>query len=215
MRLLVAFAGLVLGVVAGVLLLALNPLVAVGELAALPAGPATVTKRYAFDDAAGLALGLPQLLGLARSPAALPDAANGNLRIGIAVLPAGDGRPAALAVKASVLSPQNSPWRARLGTLDYWTIAWPGEGSVVATGYANNWALGRDVLFANLRGAGRGGLAAAYPVSALPPATDDQGVHGATGRYRAARGALREVLEPAADGPPDWTLALALDAAAP
>jgi hypothetical protein len=213
MRLLVAFAGLVLGTVAGVLLLALNPLVAVGELAALAAGPGTVTKRYALDEVAGLAIGLPQLLGLAQSPAALPDEANRNLRIGIAVLPAGDGRPAGLAVKASVLSPQNSPWRARLGTLDYWTIAWPGEGSVVATGYANYWALGRDVLFANLRGAGRSGLAPAYPVSALPPATDDRGVHGATGRYRGTRGDLREVLEPAADGPPDWMLTLALDAA--
>jgi hypothetical protein len=209
-KLFAALVGLLAGLLAGVLLIAMNPLERVGRLPPLPVEPAPEVKRYTLADVAGFPIGLAQLLGRSRPDEGLTDAPNRGVRIGLAVLPAGDGRPAALAVKASMLSPQNSLWKARLGTLDYWVIAWPGEGVVFATGYSNFWSLGRDVLWSVL--AGPGALDDGYAVSAVPPATDDGGIHGASGRFRGATGSLRETLEPQVNGPPAWTLALAVDA---
>lgn len=215
MRLLTGILGLLLGLVAGVLLVAANPLERVGRLPPLPADTTVLTKRYTLADVAGIPVGLGPLLGRGRSGEILSDPPNRGVRIGLAVLPAGDGRPAALAVKASLVSPQNSLWRARLGLLDYWVIAWPGEGAVFATGYSNYWGLSRDVVWSVLGGGGRAALAPAYAVSALPPATDDMGVFGASGRYRNTTGELRETLEPQASGPPAWTVSLSLQQPGP
>lgn len=175
------------------------------------AGPG-FTGRYTMTDAAGLSLGVARFLGLGwGNDDLLADEGTRGIRIGIAVLPAADGKPPGLAVKASLLSPQNSIWRARLGLLDYWSIAWPGEGSLFATGYTNFWSLHRDLVVAVATGQGRAGLAAEYPVSALPPAVDDEGIHGSSGRHARARGSIREILEPRLDGPPAWVLTLAFD----
>jgi hypothetical protein len=45
-------------------------------------------------------------------------------------------------------------------------------------------------------------------VSALPPATDDAGLFGSSGRYAGLRGSIHEILEPRTDGPPAWVLTL-------
>jgi hypothetical protein len=206
----VAAAGLALGVIAGFGLVLANPLVRVGVMPPpAEAGPG-LSSRYTMAEAAGLALGVVQFLGLGWGEDDLLAAAGTRgIRIGIAVLPEAAGQPPGLAVKASLLSPQNSLWRARLGLLDYWSIAWPGEGSLFATGYTNFWAPHRDLVVAVARGQGRAGLAAEYALSALPPAADDQGIHGSSGRYARARGSIRENLEPRPDGPPAWVLTLA------
>jgi hypothetical protein len=205
---LAAIAGLLLGLAAGFALVLANPLVQVGALEP-PADGVGIVTRYTMPEVAGLQIGLGPLLGLAEADdAAVADPAAQGIRIGIAVLPGpGDGT-AALAVKVSLLSPQNSLWRARLGTLDYWSIAWPGEGSAFATGYSNFWALCRDLVVALISGRGRAGLAPAYAVSALPPATDDAGLFGSSGRYAGLRGSIHEILEPRTDGPPAWVLTL-------
>jgi hypothetical protein len=188
---LAAVAGLLLGLVAGFALVLANPLVSVGVLDGVADG-AGITRRYTMPDVAGLQVGLGPLLGWGRgNEAGLADPATQGVRIGIAVLPASGTEPAALAVKVSVLSPQNSLWRARLGVLDYWSIAWPGEGSI-----------------ALVSGQGRAGLAPAYAVSALPPVDDDAGLFGSSGRYAGLRGSIRETLEPRLDGPPAWELTL-------
>lgn len=208
----VGVAGLALGIVAGLGLVLANPLVRVGALPS-PAGAAPgLASRYTMGEAAGLGLGIAQFLGLAwGDDPLLANVGTRGIRIGIAVLPAADGNPPGLAVKASVLSPQNSLWRARLGLLDYWNIAWPGQGSLFATGYTNFWSLHRDLVFAVATGQGRAGLDAEYPVSALPPATDDRGIHGSSGRFAGARGSIHETLEPRLDAPPTWVLVLDFD----
>jgi len=205
-RVLAATAGLLLGVIAGLALVLGNPLVHVGALDGPVAGGAGMVARYTMPEVTGLQLGPGPLLGLAGGADA--DPALRAVRVGITVLPASATLPAALAVKVSVLSPQNSLWRARLGLLDYWSVAWPGEGSVFATGYSNFWALGRDLVVALASGQGRAGLELAYSMSALPPADDAAGLFGSSGRYAGLRGSIHETLEPAPDGPPAWTLRL-------
>lgn len=208
MRILAGVLGLILGGVAGLALLLANPLSLVGRLD--PLSPtAAPPKAYRWDGARGMETGMADLLGLGDrdSATAFRDPALAHVRIGTVVLPAGDGLPAALAVKVSVLSPQNSLGRARLGTLDYWNVAWPGEGALFASGYSNFWAPARDLLLAGIRGGGTESLAPSYSLSALPPANLALGVVGATGRYAGASGQLREALAPAAGGAA-WTLAL-------
>jgi hypothetical protein len=208
MRVLTGVMGLVLGFLAGGILLLANPLALVGGLAPLPREVAP-PKVYRFEDFRGMDTAFADLLGMGNpaSEAALKDSALAHLRIGTLVLPAGDGTPAALAVKVSAVSPQNSLWRARLGTLDYWNIAWPGEGSVFAAGYSNFWAASRDLVLAGVRGGGPEALDDHYELSALPPVNADVGVVGATGRFAGVTGSLREALVPSAGGA-EWTLAL-------
>ena len=105
---------------------------------------------------------------------ALAAPALANLRIGIIVLPAGDGRPAALAVKVSTLTEQNSLWRAQLGTLDYWNIFWPGEGSVFASGYSNYWPLMQDGFLAMFPGGGEASEPGLSAIHACPCGTADR-----------------------------------------
>lgn len=208
MRILTGCIGLVLGLLAGGMLLLANPLALVGRLAPLPQEVAP-PKAYRYEEFRGMGTGLADLLGMGNrdSEVALKDSALAHLRIGTLVLPAGDGMPAALAVKVSAVSPQNSLWRARLGTLDYWNIAWPGEGSVFAAGYSNFWAAGRDLVLAGIRGGGPEALDDRYELSALPPVNADVGVVGATGRFAGVTGSIREALLPSAGGA-EWTLAL-------
>lgn len=207
MRWLIAVSGLVLGILAGVTVLLFNPLTARGPLAPVQAN-LVPEKSYRMDDYRGMSPDLNSLFrgGAQSDEHALAAPALANLRIGIVVLPAGNGRPAALAVKVSTLAEQNSLWRAQLGTLDYWNIFWPGEGSVYASGYSNYWPLLQDRFLAMFRGDDAG--AEAYALSAPPPAGQLTGVSGAAGRYAGFIGDIRETLLPAASAEPGWQLSL-------
>lgn len=207
MRWLIAVSGLVLGILAGATLLLFNPLTARGPLAPVQAN-LVPEKSYRMDDYRGMSPDLNSLFrgGTQTDEHALAAPALANLRIGIVVLPAGDGRPAALAVKVSTLAEQNSLWRAQLGTLDYWNIFWPGEGSVYASGYSNYWPLLQDRFLAMFRGGDQD--AEAYALSALPPAGQLSGVSGAAGRYAGFIGEIRESLLPAVSVEPGWQLSL-------
>ena len=208
MRWLIGILGLLLGIVAGAALLLFNPLMVRGPLAPLKAN-LVPDKSYRMDDYRGMNPDLNSLLrGGARSGGnALAAPALANLRIAIIVLPAGDGRPAALAVKVSTLAEQNSLWRAQLGMLDYWNIFWPGEGSVFASGYSNYWPLMQDGFLAMVPGSGKES-GSAYPLSTPPPAGLLTGVSGAAGRYAGFIGEIRESLLPATAGEPGWQLSL-------
>ena len=208
MRMLIAILGLVLGVLVGFGLVLVNPVAYLRGLPPLPSDLAPA-KAYRWDDYRGIEAGVADLLGIGRGASAvvLKDPALAHVRIGIVVLPAGEGMSAALAVKVSAIADDNSLWRARLGTLDYWNIFWPGEGSIFATGYNNLWLMTRDSFWATLRGGGPEMLAAEYPVSAPPPPGHATGVSGAAGRYAGFTGEIREVLYPAEHGP-DWTIAI-------
>jgi hypothetical protein len=208
MRWLVGFLGLALGMVAGAAMVLFNPLTTRGQPGPLSANLVS-DKSYRMDDYRGMSPDLQSLIrGADRAgERALRAPALEELRIGIIILPAGDGRPAALAVKVSTLSEQNALWRAQLGTLDYWSIFWPGEGSVFASGYSNYWPLVQDRFLA-LFSSGNGNAEASYPLSAQPPAGHLAGVTGAAGRYAGFIGEIRESLLPATSGDPGWQLSL-------
>ncbi|MEQ1803264.1 MAG: hypothetical protein ABL989_15145 [Gammaproteobacteria bacterium] len=213
MRALVVVLGLVLGVLAGAGLILVNPLAWLSGLPPLPADLAPA-KAYSWNDYRGIEGGVGDLLGVARRnrDVALMDPTLPHVRIGIVVLPAGEGAPAALAVKVSAVAEENSLWRARLGTDDYWNIFWPGEGSVFANAYSNYWAVARDAFFATLVGGNREQMAPSYPVTAPPPLGEPAGVTGASGRYAGFTGEIREQLylaSPRATRPdPDWAIAI-------
>ena len=213
MRALVVVLGLVLGILAGASLILVNPLAWFSGLPPLSADLAPA-KTYRWDNYRGIQGGVADLLGVGRPDreVALMDPALSHVRIGIVVLPAGEGTPAALAIKVSAIDDENSLWRAQLGTDDYWSIFWPGEGSVFADAYSNYWAVARDEFFAGILGGDRERMAPSYAVTAPPPLGDPAGVTGASGRYAGFTGEIREVLYPAPAGSdrtdPDWALAV-------
>lgn len=213
MRALVVILGLALGILTGASLLLANPLSWLSGLAPLPAGLAPA-KTYRWDNYRGIRGGAADLLGVARPDreVALMDPALAHVRIGIVVFPAGEGTPAALAVKVSAIAESNSLWRAQLGTNDYWNIFWPGEGSVFAHAYSNYWTIVRDAFFAGIFGGNPEMMAPSYAVTAPPPAGASAGVTGAAGRYAGFTGEIREILYPApADSDrsdPDWAIAV-------
>jgi hypothetical protein len=212
-RALVVVLGLILGILAGAGLLLVNPLALLSGLPPLPADLAPA-KTYRWDNYRGIEGGVADLLGVSRPEraVALMDPALAHLRIGIVVLPAGEGTPAALAVKVSAINDANSLWRAQLGTDDYWSIFWPGEGSVFAGAYSNYWAVARDAFFAAILGGDRELMATSYAVTAPPPLGSSAGVTGASGRYSGFTGEIRETLYPAPAGSartdPDWAIAV-------
>jgi hypothetical protein len=212
-RALVGVLGLVLGILIGACLVLANPLAWFNGLPPLPAELAPV-KAYRSDDYRGIEAGVAALLGVGRRDrkVALMDPALPHVRIGIVVLPAGEGMPAALAVKVSAIAEENSLWRAQLGTHDYWNIFWPGEGSVFASGYSNFWGVTRDAFLAVARGGDQELIATARPVSAPSPLGVWTGVTGAAGRYAGFTGEIRELLYPAPPDStkkgPDWGIAL-------
>ena len=213
MRALVVVLGLLLGLLAGASAVLLNPLAWLRGLPPL-SGELAPLKAYRGEAYRGIDLRAGSLLRAARQDpeVTLNDPALRNVRIGIIVLPAGEGALAALAVKVSAAAESNSLWRARLGTNDYWNIYWPGEGSIFATGYSNYWTVIRDGFFAALGGDFSAAGAAGYPVSAPPTAGGAAGVTGAAGRYAGFTGEIRELLYPAAGEvrgrDPDWAVAI-------
>lgn len=211
-RFLVVMAGLALGILAGAGLVMGNPLAWWRGLPPLPSDLAPY-RAYSWDDYRGFQSGVASLLGTGRRrEVALTDPALSHVRIGIIVLPAGEGAEAALAVKVSAIADENALWRAQLGTHDYWNIFWPGEGSIFASSYSNHWLAARDAFFARLFGGDPELIAPSYAVSAPSAPEDPAGVTGASGRYAGFTGEIRELLYPAppASGrpDPDWALAI-------
>lgn len=198
MRALVGLLGFALGILLGVMLLVFNPLASVHGLRPLPGDVAPV-KAYRWEDYRGMEIGVGSLLGLGRGDrgVALMDPALRGVRMGIIVLPAGEGASAALAVKVSTIADENSLWRAQVGTNDYWNIFWPGEGSVFAGGYSNFWGVMRDDLLAAARGSDKASAVTGRLVSAPSPSGSSTGVAGASGRYAGFTGEIRELRYPA------------------
>ena len=208
MRVLVGLLGLVLGIVVGVGLILANPLTWFEGLPLLSAELAP-SKAYRWDHYRGVSLDAADLMGVGRRDpdVALASSALSLVRIGIVVLPAGAGVPAALAVKVSVIAEENSLWRAQLGSHDYWNIFWPGEGSAFAAGYSNYWEVIRDKFVPALGGTEK--TADGYPISAPSPLRNSTGVTGAAGRFAGFTGEIRERLYPSASGNnTEWALAL-------
>ena len=197
MRALVGLLGLALGLFVGAIAVVFSPLAGSGRLRPLPSDVAPV-KVYEWNYR-GMAIDSAGLLGLGHgSPGvALLDPALRGVRIGVIVLPAGEGTSAALAVKVSTIADDNSLWRAQLGTNDYWNIFWPGEGSVFASGHSNYWGELRDHFLAAVGASDEPSTTTGRLVSDSAPSGSSTGVAGASGRYAGFTGEIRELRYPA------------------
>ena len=113
LRVVVGLLGLVLGVIVGGGLVLANPLAWLNGLPPLPAELAA-TKTYRWDSFRGIEIDTASLLGSGQrdTRTALMSPALAQLRIGVVVLPASAGTPAALAVKVATVAAENSLWRA-------------------------------------------------------------------------------------------------------
>ncbi len=213
MRTLVGLLGFALGMLLGCLLLVFNPLASARGLRPLPGDVAPV-KAYRWEGYRGMEISVASLLGLGRGDrgVALMDPALRGVRMGIIVLPAGEGASAALAVKVSTIADENSLWRAQVATNDYWNIFWPGEGSVFASGYSNFWGVLRDDFLAAALGSDEAPEVTGRLVSALAPSGTSTGVAGASGRYAGFTGEIRELRYPgegdAKKSEPGWGIAI-------
>lgn len=196
--------------VVGAALLLANPLAWFDGLPSLSAGLAS-PKAYRWDEYRGVGLSAADFLGAGRRDAnvALLSSALARVRIGIVVFPAGDGVPAALAIKVSAIADENSLWRAQLGSHDHWNVFWPGEGGAFASGYSNYWRLFRDEIYAAVGGPDPQQAPDGYLLSARSPLRKSDGVTGAAGRYAGYTGEIRERLYPGEPGQhTNWALAL-------
>ena len=146
---------------------------------------------------------MADLLGVGRRnrDVALMDPALSHVRIGIVVLPAGEGTPAALAVKVSAIAEENSLWRAQLGTarlLEHLLARRRQRLCQRATAITGQW---RGMRSSPAPSAVTGSSwRRPTPVTAPPPLGDPAGVTGASGRYAGFTGEIRELLYPAPPG---------------
>lgn len=209
MRILVIIGGLLAGLLAGLWLVFANPLVLAGRL---PPASGEASEELRFRSGATLPLEgtVATLFGVGGRGVLDSTPVNRNLQ-GVAVIvdDLQGGAPAAV-VRVSVAARQNALWKARLGTLDYWLVHRPGEGSYFAAGYSNYFGVAGDLTWSRIRGRGRAGLASAYELAAHPPASHGGGLIGASGVYRDASGEVRGQVSPEAAGGSEWFLGVRL-----
>ncbi len=213
MRVIVAIVGLLAGLFSGVTILLLNPLNVLDRPPPLEA-EGILTKPFSATIHRGLDMNVWSMLGLGDDDRdmVLNDAAIRHARIGVAILPADDTGPAALAVKLSAYSDRNDLLRARLGMSTCWNIIWPGRGSIFLVGQENHWPMLSEAALAALRGDGFLLRSEEYLLTTRWSSSDYQGAIGASGIYEKSAGQFREFARPV-DGQldnPDGLLAIAI-----
>jgi len=189
--------GFLCGLVAGAVLVLVNPLPYIAQLAPLPAGD-SLSIAWRGEHSRGFVPTLSRFLGWGADAdrRALTDPALRHVSASLVVLSGGPDGEVGLGFRISALDPGNSIWRGRLATRDWWLLAWPGHGSAAGASYSNYWRLLRDTAWAGLRGKGRDGLAGTYRLSAKTPGRRMPELHGLRGQFAGGTGELREVLEP-------------------
>lgn len=207
MRILVAAAGLLVGIFLGALLLMLNPISLMQGTPAMLSGAVRVLAWESGGGFRGFELTPGGLFGLgsaAGRAAAFEDPALEHARVEIVALADDAGGPPVLGVRLSAIAPGNSLLQARLGTVAAWSLAWPGKGSVMLAGSENYWAPFRDGLWSAIRGRGFHPGHAHYQLPPLPRLEAPALVSG-TGAFAGVRGSFREEYTPLAARPGDLT----------
>lgn len=213
MRILVAVIGLVAGMLAGVLLLLMNPLMMLDRPSELDEDD-ILMKSFGAPIHRGMNVALWSMLGLADDDpdAVLASAAIRYARIDVAVLDSDEAGSGALAVKLSAYSEQNELLRGRLGMSSCWNIIWPGRGSVFLVGQENYWPMLSEAALSALQGDDSVLDADQYLLTTRWSLSDYQGAIGASGIYEESAGQFREFALPV-DGnvdKPDGLLAIAI-----
>lgn len=190
-------AGFLTGLLAGFLLVLLNPMAWLARLAPLP-GEDTLAITYRAEHSRGFQPSPGRFLGWGADAdrRALTEPALRHVNANLMVLPGGPDGEVGLGVRISALDPGNSVWRARLATRDWWLLGWPGQGSAAGAAYSNYWPLLRDTVWAGLRGKGQAGLGEAYALSANSPGRPPPELLGLRGALDGQEIELRERLEP-------------------
>ncbi|MCC7489084.1 MAG: hypothetical protein IT485_05495 [Gammaproteobacteria bacterium] len=207
MRILVATLGLLAGIFLGAVLLMLNPISLVQGTPAALSGAVRVLAWESGGGFRGFELTPGGLLGLrsaAGRAAAFGDPALEHARVEIVALSDDSGGPPVLGVRLSAIGTGNSLLQARLGTVVAWSLAWPGQGSVMLAGSENYWAPFRDGLWSAMRGRGYQPGRAHYLLPPLPRLGAPWLVSG-TGAFAGVHGSFREEFTPVAARPGDLT----------
>ena len=197
MRVIIGVIGFLAGVAAGALLVLFNPL---GQLDRVPSldGDAVATKRFEEGAYRGMEIALGPMLGLANpnQGQGFREQSIGYSRASLVRLQGDGDLQAALAVKLSSYSTENSLLRGRLGMISLWNIVWPGEGSVFMLGQENFLPLLSEARLSALKGDGYSVRDERYPLTTRWSSTDYQGIIGASGQYAEAGGQFREWVVP-------------------
>ncbi len=190
------FIALLLGMAAAVALLAVNPLVHLGQRPASGGDGEPIVYRWLAADEPPLHVRVPRLLGIGGR--ATHDAALRDVDAGLMILAAGRATPAVVAVRVSLPASGNAPWRARLATVDAWHIAGLDGISLFASGYSNYWPVAGDLMLG-----GEDGLATAYALAMdAPPGADAPHLSGDWAGQPLRGGEIREVVIPGSPGQP-------------
>ncbi len=207
MRSVLIVAGLCIGVLLGIALLLMNP-ITLAQPAPIGLSGAVHTLGWESDDGfRGFELTPLGLIGAGdrhEPPRQFPEPGIRHARAEVVLLPADDELPAALGVRLSAISGNNSLLQARLGIATQWNIVWPERGTALLAGSENFWRPLRDGLWSALRGRGFRPGAVRYVLPPLPAPAGNAFAAG-TGEFATARGVFREELSPLDDQPGDLT----------
>ena len=191
MKLLTIVAGLLTGLVAGALLVLVNPFAAGSDARAL-SGDGVLAADFLVPEYRGMSIAPGEFLGGGPngSRAALADPALEYSRASVVLIDAGESLPPALAVRLTTLGRGNALLRGRLETSSTWNLMWPAEGSVFLVGRENYWPLFSADALALLPGVARRSETQAIRLSS--GRAGEQVLLGAGGRFSELVGRFEE-----------------------
>jgi len=150
MRTLIALLGFILGCLAGIVLLAVNP---------FAGSPVIQSSGQSYSFVTGDVYGMPHTVRrmlnldwLEPNKRALQAPAVKNSAVSLMMLRDTAGAEAAYAVKISIVDDEANLYTGKTGHYSYWTVFWPNQGAVLMHGYDEYWDQITDGLLAGLRG---------------------------------------------------------------
>lgn len=192
MRILVAFLGLFVGILAGLMVVIWNPSARIEPRFSLQTDEPT---RLTILDSIARGSGAEprSLLGLGGElGGGFSDPALRYARVNVAVLKPEQSGANALAVKLSAVSTKNTLFRGRLFANSVWLIDWPGHGSLFLVGSDDYWPMLTDAAWSALFGGGFTPTSDVFPLTERLQIGRFQGVVGATGALAGFAGRYQE-----------------------
>jgi len=191
--------GLLLGAVAGLALIAFNPL-AQDVRTVATSGPGY--HSYTTSDVYGMhrsADGMLNFAWLLRGPGDYDEAAIRNTLASIMVLRDERGEPVAFATRLSATEQKGSLLKATVGLRSSWNVFFPNQGSVYMTGFENHSDIVTDGLWSAMSGGGFHARGERYELTPDEPGFESR-IVGVSGAYADSKGSYQEaVLSPGGD----------------
>ncbi len=200
MRLLIALVGFVLGGLAAILLVVLNPLASQRVVAETSGGE---LYSYTSSDMHGMHRSGDGLLGLAwlfQGPADYDDPAIRNTVAATMVLRDSTGEAVAFATRLSATTRDGNLLLGRAGMRSYWNIFWPNQGSIYMQSEESRWAMVQDSLLSAVAGKGLIADGDSYVLTAAEPSGSNNEIIGISGALDSVAGSYTETLLSPGDG---------------